>query len=875
MHLNLDEAVALAGLAPSAPHVEGEAARAVAPGLGVLGGGEQVPDVVEQPGVGGRVGPGRSADGGLVDVDDLVQILLSLNALALARPELGPVQVGGQLLIEDLVDQAGFARAGDAGDAGKGTQRDGHVNVPQVVLRSAPDGEHLAVALPPLSGHGDLLPTGQVVAGDGAGGVHDLLGGACGHHIAAVDARARADVHDIVGGSHGVLVVLHHQQGVAQVPQVLHGVQQHIVVPLVEADGGLVQNVKHPHEGGANLGGQPDALALAAGQRGRRPAQGQVLETHALKEAETALDLLEDALGNEHLLVGEGQMVDKVQGVGHRLAAELVNVDAAHRHRQGLLAQPPAAAVRTGPLTHALLQLPAHGVGLGLPIAALQVVAHALKGLVQRALAPLPVIGQLQLLPLGAVEDDVHHLRRQVLHRGGQLELVLLGQGVKVHPGDGVPLDVVPAGGGDGPLQDGQVLVGDDDVRVYLQLGAQTGTGGAGAEGVIEGEHTGGQLLDGDAAVLTCVVLGEEDVPVLPHHVDDHNASRQVGGHLHRVGEPLGDVRLDDQPVHHHLDAVFLVLVQLDLLGQVVDGPVRPDTDIARLAGVLKDLLVLAFLAPDDGGQHLDAGSLGQGEDLVDDLVDGLLLDLLAALGAVGRAHPGPEQTEVVVNLGHRAHSGAGVLRGGLLVDGNSGAQAVDVVHVRLLHLAQEHPGVGAEGLHIAALSLGVNGVKGQRGFARAGQAGEHHQLVPGNLHVDVFQVVLPGAFDVNMVQHSRWFSFLDFRVIPPAWAAGQTGPGPDGLRPSAGSFPGPAAGSYPGSHHWVRPPPGQTRRFPRSRRDRYRPWPPLWERGRSGSRSRGTETALPVPQALGAEGIPAVPGCRQVLPRSKLQSCR
>src|SRR5699024_12363856 len=47
----------------------------------------------------------------------------------------------------------------------------------------------------------------------------------------------------------------------------------------------------------------------------------------------------------------------------------------------------------------------------------------------------------------------------EVLPGGIQLEAVLLGEGVKVHPGDAVPPDVVPAAGLDGPLQDGQVLV--------------------------------------------------------------------------------------------------------------------------------------------------------------------------------------------------------------------------------------------------------------------------------------------------------------------------------------------------------------------------------------------------------------------------------
>ena len=755
VHLNFQQAVALAGLAAPAPDVEGEAARAVAPGLGVGGGGEQITDVVEQAGIGGRVGAGGAADGGLVNVDDLIQELLPLDARVLSRPGLGPVQVGGQPLEQDLVDQGGLAGTGHAGDAGEGAQGDGHVHAPQVVLRRAPDGEEVPAALAALGGDGDPFAAGQVVAGDGAGGVHDLFGGAGGHHLSAVNAGAGADVHDIVGRPHGVLVVLYHQQGVAQVAQVLHGVQQHVVVPLVQTDGRLVQNIEHPHEGGADLGGQADALALAAGQGGGSPAQSEVLEPHTLEEAKAVLDLLEDAVGDEVLLGGELQAVHEGQGVVHRLAAEGVDADTPHRDGQGLLPQALAAAVGAGPLSHALLQIPAHGVALGLPVAALQVVDHALEGLHQGALAVLPVVGQLELLPLGAVEDHVHDLLRQFLHRGGELEAVFLGEGLKVHAGDGVTLDVVPAGGGDGALQDGELPVGDDEVGIHLELGAQAGAGGTGAVGVVEGEHAGGELLDGDAAVFAGVVLGEEDVPVFVHNVDDHQAAGQGGGGLHAVGEAAVDVLLDDQPVHHNLDVVLLVLVQGDLLGEIVERIVGPAADIARLAGVLQQLLVGALLATHHRGHDLDAGGLGQGHHLVDDLVDGLLLDLLAALGAVGGAHPRPQQAEVVVDLRHRAHGGAGVLGGGLLVDGDGGGQAVDVVHVRLLHLAQEHAGVGGEGLHIAALALGVDGVKGQGGLARAGQAGEHHQLVPGNVHVDVFQVVLPRAFDENMVEHT------------------------------------------------------------------------------------------------------------------------
>ena len=149
-----------------------------------------------------------------------------------------------------------------------------------------------------------------------------------------------------------------------------------------------------------------------------------------------------------------------------------------------------------------------------------------------------------------------------------------------------------------------------------------------------------------------------------------------------------------------------------------------------------------------------DVTEIWQGQDLVDDLVDGLLLDFLAAVGAVGGAHPGPQQAEVVVDLRHRAHGGAGVFAGGLLVDGDGRGQAVDVVHVGLLHLPQEHPGVGAEALHIAPLALGVDGVKGQRRLAAAGEAGEHHQLVPGDGDVDIFQVVGARALYHDLILH-------------------------------------------------------------------------------------------------------------------------
>ena len=58
-------------------------------------------------------------------------------------------------------------------------------------------------------------------------------------------------------------------------------------------------------------------------------------------------------------------------------------------------------------------------------------------------------------------------------------------------------------------------------------------------------------------------------------------------------------------------------------------------------------------------------------EHLVDDLLQGLALDRLAAVGAVRMADARVKQAQVVVDLGDRADRGARVARGGLLVDGD------------------------------------------------------------------------------------------------------------------------------------------------------------------------------------------------------------
>ncbi len=103
----------------------------------------------------------------------------------------------------------------------------------------------------------------------------------------------------------------------------------------------------------------------------------------------------------------------------------------------------------------------------------------------------------------------------------------------------------------------------------------------------------------------------------------------------------------------------------------------------------------------------------------------------LAAAAAVELGGAREEQLEVVVQLGHRADRGArGAHRVGL-VDGDGRRDALDRVDLRLVHAVEELPRVGAEGLDVAALALGVERVEDERGLPRARNAG-HHDQFPG-----------------------------------------------------------------------------------------------------------------------------------------------
>src|SRR5438128_586141 len=99
--------------------------------------------------------------------------------------------------------------------------------------------------------------------------------------------------------------------------------------------------------------------------------------------------------------------------------------------------------------------------------------------------------------------------------------------------------------------------------------------------------------------------------------------------------------------------------------------------------------------------------------------------------------------SKVIVNFGDSSCGGTRRARSSFLLDGNGGGEPLDGIDLGTFHLVKKLTGVGRKRFDITALALGVNGVKGERGFAGARKPGHHRETISRNIEADVLEIVL------------------------------------------------------------------------------------------------------------------------------------
>src|SRR6185437_16702946 len=167
--------------------------------------------------------------------------------------------------IKGLVDERRLAAAADAGDDDELAKREFHVDIFEVIALGAFKLEKFTVALSPFFGDGNAPMAIEVFGGESVE-FENIGRASLGHHPSTMEAGLGTDVDEIVGCQHDIFVVLDDEHAVADVPQILECLDQAMVIALMEADTGLVEDIGDPLELRADLRGEPDALGFAAAE---------------------------------------------------------------------------------------------------------------------------------------------------------------------------------------------------------------------------------------------------------------------------------------------------------------------------------------------------------------------------------------------------------------------------------------------------------------------------------------------------------------------------------------------------------------------------------------------------------------------------------
>ena len=137
MHLDLDDTVSCTCLTSAALHIEAEAAFFVSSFFGIFGRSKEFSDHIEYPCVGCRIGTGRTPDRGLINIDDLVQLIHAFDSVMLSGSyRASPVQFSCQSLVYNFIDQRALSGTGYTGHTGHNAKRNIHIDMFEIILCS-------------------------------------------------------------------------------------------------------------------------------------------------------------------------------------------------------------------------------------------------------------------------------------------------------------------------------------------------------------------------------------------------------------------------------------------------------------------------------------------------------------------------------------------------------------------------------------------------------------------------------------------------------------------------------------------------------------------------------------------------------------------
>lgn len=178
-----------------------------------------------------------------------------------------PLSLSASTGVQNLIDQSGFTGTRNTRHASEYSQWEVDRQILQIVFAGSNHAQllgltYFATGLRDL----DLSAAGNVVARNRTRSVNELFRGTGIDHFAAMLASSRSDVNNPISVFDSVFVMLHNDQRVAKIAQMMQSGDQPLIVTLVQTDGWFVEHIHHAHQTGTDLGRQTNTLRLAARQ---------------------------------------------------------------------------------------------------------------------------------------------------------------------------------------------------------------------------------------------------------------------------------------------------------------------------------------------------------------------------------------------------------------------------------------------------------------------------------------------------------------------------------------------------------------------------------------------------------------------------------
>ncbi|CCJ99707.1 hypothetical protein BN130_2423 [Cronobacter malonaticus 507] len=537
VHLNLDNAIALAGFTAAAAYVKAEAARRIAARARFRHACEQFTHWCKDAGIGRRVRTRSTANRTLVDINNFIEMFHALN-VAIRRwfGDGRTVELALSNREQRIVDKRRFTGARNASYAGKQPNRQRQGDVFQVVAARAGQLQHFfRIGFHALFRHFNFALTAHELARERFRHRHDRVQWAFGDDLAAVYASARADIDHMVGRADGVFIVLHHNYCIAKITQVNQRTEQAFVIALMQADGRLIQHIHHTHQARADLACQTDTLRLAARKRFCGAGERQVVQADVHQEFQAIANLFQHFFSDFGALAGELHVIEELHRVADAHIGNGRQRGVFDKHMARFATQTRAFAGGTRAVADKFRQLFAHRVGFGLFVATLHIVQHAFKRMTTYGrIAAIVHIFEFDGFFTGAEQHCLLHFIAERIPRRFDVKLIVFRQ--RAQHLEIVKVATIPAA--DGTARERQLAVLHHAIRVKILLHAKTVTGRTRASRVVKRKQARLKLAHAVAANRAGEIGGEQQL--FRFFVIHIRHDRRTAGKLQRGFKRLG-----------------------------------------------------------------------------------------------------------------------------------------------------------------------------------------------------------------------------------------------------------------------------------------------------------------------------------------------